>query len=160
VSSIRRLMSSRANGALSHGPITPEGKRKSSQNAVRHGLLAKIVVTQNESRRVFDEVFGGHFHSFEPVNGVELALTENMAASCWRLRRLWALENKMFNDALDAADSPDELTRLDAAFTQLADSPRYTVLQRYAATLDRTYDRALRNMILLRAKPPLRNEPT
>ena len=110
MSSIRQLMSSRANGALSRGPKTPEGKRKSSLNAVRHGLLSKIVVAQNESRHGFDLVFGDHFNTFEPTNGVELGFTETMAASAWRLRRLWALENKMMNDAIEAAGSADELT--------------------------------------------------
>lgn len=107
---------------------------------MRHGLLSRIVAMQNESRRGFGQLFGGHFKALEPTNGVELALT-------WRLHRLRAIDNKMLNDALAAAGAPDDLSR-------------FAALQRYAATLDRTYERALRNMILLRAKPPLRNEPS
>jgi hypothetical protein len=153
-------MSSRANGTLSRGPKTPDGKRKSSRNAVRHGLLSKIVVTQNESRHGFDLVFGDHFNTFEPTNGVELGFTETMAASSWRLRRLWALENKLMNDAIQAVDSPDELTQLATAYTQLVETPRHTLLHRYDTSLDRTYQRALRNMLLLRKKVPLPNEPS
>ena len=160
MSSIRQRMSSRANGALSRGPKTPEGKRKSSRNAVRHGLLSKIVVTGSESRHGFDLVFGDHFNTFAPVNGVELGFTETMATSTWHLRRLWCIENKMLDDAIAAVDSPDELTRFAAAFKQLAGTPEFNLLHRYATSLDRTYQRALRNMYLVCQKLQLPNEPS
>lgn len=162
MSSFRRIISSRANGALSRGPKTTEGKRKSSQNAVRHGLLSKTVIAQNESNPVFDMVLADHFNALKPANDAELALTKEMVESSYRLRRLWTLENKMMIEAMQTVDSPDELTRLANAFSQLAESPGYLVLDRYAVTLDRTYYRALRDILLLRKlrKQKLPKEPT
>ena len=56
MSSLRRAESSKANGALSKGPVTPEGKRNSSQNAIIHGLLADCIVLPGESEECFEEV--------------------------------------------------------------------------------------------------------
>src|SRR6516162_5893736 len=44
MSSFRQIESNRRNARLSTGPVTEEGKRKSRQNAVRHGLTAETVI--------------------------------------------------------------------------------------------------------------------
>src|SRR5579871_4025355 len=95
MSSLRRILSSRANGALSRGPLTPEGKRRSSQNAIHHGLLSDCVVLPGESLDTFAEVLAQHVDRFAPADGVELGMIEEMAAAYWRLRRSWAIENAL-----------------------------------------------------------------
>ena len=44
MSSEKRIAASQRNGALSRGPKTTAGKAISSRNALRHGLLAKVIV--------------------------------------------------------------------------------------------------------------------
>jgi hypothetical protein len=53
MSSLRRVQSSKANGAFSKGPVTPAGKQRSSPNSLRHGLCAKCIVLDYESRENF-----------------------------------------------------------------------------------------------------------
>ena len=100
MSSLRRILASRANAALSRGPITPEGGRRSAQNALRHGLLAECVVLPGGSHEAFDSLVNHHLDRFGPVDGVEFGMVEEMAASYWRLRRAWAIQNNLLDEAL------------------------------------------------------------
>jgi hypothetical protein len=85
MSSLRKVLSSRANGALSPGPSTLEAKRISSQNALYRGLFARCVVLENESREAFDTLMGQHLDRLKPFDGVELGMVEEMVAAHWRL---------------------------------------------------------------------------
>ena len=44
MSSFRQIEANRRNARLSTGPVTEEGKKKSRQNALRHGLTAETVI--------------------------------------------------------------------------------------------------------------------
>src|SRR6202521_3109250 len=116
MSSLRRLLASRANGARSLGPETPEGKCRSSQNATRHGLLSDCVVLPCESREGFDGLLAQHIQRFGPLDGVEFGMVEEMAASYWRLRRSWAIENSLLGDGLAAQPAGDDVARIAASF--------------------------------------------
>src|ERR1035441_4380923 len=113
-SSLRRILASRANGARSQGPATPQGKQRSSQNAVRHGLLARCIVMEKESLQSFEALLTQHLDSLQPVDGVEFGMVEEMVASYWRMRRAWAIETRMLEDAADTqagSDPPGPLPR-------------------------------------------------
>ena len=158
MSSFRRVNSSRANAARSRGPVTLEGKERASTNALRHGLLAECVVLKNESHECFDDLVTQHIQRFAPADGVEFAMIEEMAAANWRMRRAWAIENRLMEKAIRNQPPGDEMSRLADAFSQLAASPELNLLHRYEARLHRIYQRALDNLLLLR-EPELPNEP-
>ena len=158
MSSTRRIASSQANGALSRGPKTPEGKRRSALAAMRHGLLSRCVVVENESRDLFNLVLYSHRESFKPQNAVEEGMVEDIACAFWRLRRAMAVETSMLNSGVRRQEPVDELQRLELAFAGLADSNKFSVLNRYEARLQRSYQRALRNLTALRKEPPNRRK--
>jgi len=166
MSSLRRILASRANGARARGPVTPQGKQRSSQNAIRHGLLARCIVMQNESRESFEAHLTQHVDRLQPADGVEFGMIEEMAAASWRMRRAWALETRMLDNAVAgglaagdlAAGEPDTIDRMAAAFTTLAASPALGLMHRYETRLHLIYQRSLHNLLLLRAVLP--NEPS
>jgi hypothetical protein len=167
MSSLRRILSSRANGSRSGGPVTPEGKRRSAANSLRHGLLARCVVLENESREGFDALLSQFLDRFAPADGVEMGIVEEMLAALWRQRRAWAIETRLIDAA--TAEQPadrdgEELARLTAAFTALAGRPQLELVHRYETRLHNIFQRALYKLLLLRASPavhpPLPNEPS
>jgi hypothetical protein len=149
MSSLRRINASRANGRLSKGPATSDGQGRSSANAIRHGLLAKCVVLENESGPCFDRLVTEHTRRFAPADGVEFGMIEEMAAAYWRMRRAWAIENRLMEKALRHQPPGDEAARIAAAFSELAATPELNLLHRYEARLHRIYQRALFNLTLL-----------
>jgi len=44
MTSLRQIEANRRNARLSTGPTTEKGKRRSRQNAIRHGLTAETVI--------------------------------------------------------------------------------------------------------------------
>ena len=159
MSSEKRILSSRANGALSHGPVTAEGKQRSSLNSIRHGLLAKCVVLPTEDRSGFDILMDQHIQFYSPINDVERGVIEDMVASLWRLRRTWAIETQLQADAIDNQPPGDEVRRLAAAFTELASTPQLATLHRHETRLHNMRQRAMKNIHLLRTTPPSLNQP-
>src|ERR1039457_2649502 len=146
MSTLRRILASRANGALSKGPKTPSGKQRGTRNATGHGLLARSLVLENESPEGFAAVMADHIARLNPVDGVEYAMIEEMVASHWRLRRAWAIEARMLEKQIAAQTAAGDLDRTADAFSALADTPATALLHRYEARLHLMYQRAMHNL--------------
>src|ERR1700724_548909 len=89
----------RANGAKSRGPTTPEGKEKSSRNALKHGLTAGNgnILLDCEDHDQFDDVLNKLLGIHEPATPAETDLVEEMVACRWRTRRMWTIETGLLN---------------------------------------------------------------
>src|SRR5580693_5489560 len=97
MSSKLKRETARTNGAKSHGPATPEGKARSAANSRRHGLAAAAIVLPGESAEHFQLLLTDYMDQFHPQTGVEADLVEVMAVARWRLRRLLAVEARLFD---------------------------------------------------------------
>ena len=162
-SSTRRIEASRANGARSHGPVTDAGKEMSSQNAIKHGLLSRIVVLKNEGPTGFADVMAEHLERFQPADGVEYEIVEEMVTASWQLRRGWSIETRLLDESFnDAEPGTDGTSALVALFKNPDDAHAIELLQRYQTGHQCAYQRALSKLLRLRKelKPPEPNEPT
>ncbi len=119
----KQRAASRANGARSRGPKTPEGKARSSRNSLRHGLLARAVLLEGEHRARFDELVELLNSSLRPKTELDHLFIGKMAAAHWRQLRIWALEREG-NQSLG-----DREMRLDRQFFRTLD--RYFKMQKF-----------------------------
>jgi hypothetical protein len=151
---------SRANGAKSHGPITPEGKEKSSQNSVTHGFTAKkTVLLACENPEQFQEMLGYYADTYHPGSLVEKDLVAEMVACRWRMQRLRMIEtalmdSEMERDVPEAETSDDPGYRMAFAFRRLVDGSRaISLASRYESRLHRIHEHSHRTLRELQTNP-------
>ena len=82
----------RQNAKKSTGPRTPEGKARSSQNALKHGLLARDAVMADEDPAEYDRQLQILEENLFPKNAIEFELVLQIADSRWRMRRITRIE--------------------------------------------------------------------
>ena len=112
-----QIAANRRNAQKSTDPKTPEGKARSSQNAVRHGLLATISKLSVESLEGYSDHVQGYYDQFRPKNEFELGVVEEMAIASWHLRRAFAIENQMMENEMRACNhARNDLDRIALAF--------------------------------------------
>jgi hypothetical protein len=157
MNSQKRIIAARANGALSRGPKTPEGKAR-SRNVLRSRRLTECTVLDNEPRGAFHDLFNFHIDCFSPLDDVEMGMVEEMASAYWRIRRNWAIGNYLLETAAAAQPEGPELPRIAAAWSELSGKPQFAHLRRDETRLHVIYQRALYNLLILRTSKK-RSEP-
>ncbi|MBV9780036.1 MAG: hypothetical protein JOY62_08680, partial [Acidobacteriaceae bacterium] len=87
-----QIQANSVNGQLSIGPKTPEGKAKSSLNAVKTGLTGRTVLLPSDDAAAYQKHVQRFFDQYKPAGDEESALTQSLADTEWRLLRIPSLE--------------------------------------------------------------------
>jgi hypothetical protein len=96
MTSFRQIEANRRNARLSTGPVTEEGKKRSRQNAVRHGLTAETVIDALEDADDYAAFELAVTSDYDVHTAVERELVLRLASLLWRLRRATAIESGLF----------------------------------------------------------------
>jgi hypothetical protein len=99
----------RQNASLSTGPKTPNGKARSSRNAVRHGFRSELAVLPFEQADAWEQHRDGVVRSLAPVGTLEEALAFRVALCLWRLQRVAVYEVGTATAAIESV--ADEMAR-------------------------------------------------
>jgi len=141
-----QAFANRENSKFSTGPRTPEGKAASSQNSKAHGFCAADPVLPHEDRNQFNSLPECYKSDFEPTTAHGEFLVGQMAGARWKLDRAERIENAMFA----ALESPGDLATTEAlmaqAFMDKDAGTGFARLDRYRASLERTYHRCAREL--------------
>ena len=106
MASVAQIQANRSNAQKSTGPRTPQGKERASQNAIKHGLLAREAVIQGEDPEEFELFREGMLAELAPVGTVETMLAQRVVGLSWRLRRAERLQNAAFAALDDGEPTP------------------------------------------------------
>jgi hypothetical protein len=183
-----QIDANRLNAQKSTGPRTPEGKSRSAQNALKHGLLAQRTILVDEDEDQFDDIRRALFEDLSPDGPFEILLVERIVAQYWRLQRTLRMETALIEVLAKNQSQSPGLTRtlkylrkypdkesIDenndlviglAVADDLARETRLLKMQQYEARIENGFYRALRQLHEFRKyrpKPatpaPAPNEP-
>ncbi len=160
MSTTEKIRANRENAKKSTGPKTDSGKTCSSQNALKHGLLANDAVLPGEDPAEFDQ----HLTSFEdtylPRNRVEKEIVRQIADVSWRMQRLSRIETAVIaagiensrrinNDTGPMPEDRQERTHI-LGWAMLTRTKLLNNLARYDGHLSRRFFRGVELMIDIR----------
>ena len=82
-----RLIANRLNAKKSTGPRTEKGKRRSSMNALKHGMTSRFAMLADEDPDAFERRLFGWHDEFEPETDSERYRVEHAVHSSWLVQR-------------------------------------------------------------------------
>lgn len=104
-------MSNNENQLVAHSEVVEsssgEGYGAVRYNALKHGILSRLVVLPHEDGNAFSTLLDSLIEEHRPKGMVELHLLEELAAIIWRKRRVLMAEGARINEGLHrAVNSP------------------------------------------------------
>jgi len=165
MSQTNRAEINRKNAAHSTGPVSIEGKRRASLNAVRHGLTGQTVVLPSDDLAAYQETCRLYHNELKPVGLLETKVVQTIGDTNWRLDRICTMENSLFSLGFQEhsdsvpSDDPAIHSALAQAKAVQANADVLLRLSLYEQRLNRTLAQAkaelkdLQGRIVPRRKP-------
>jgi hypothetical protein len=135
-----RAQINRANAQHSTGPKSEAGKKKSSLNALRHGLTGQIVVMPAEDLQAYQRHLASFTDEYHPQGATEAHLVQALADTSWRLNRVAALETNLLNLSAVGEGIEDALAIAASLESQ---SKALATLSMHSQRLSRQFERTV-----------------
>ena len=168
MSTRKQRLANKRNAKNSTGPRTDQGKQRSSQNALKHGVYAVESVIPGEDPADFDKLCDEFGQRYLPDGPYERSLVRQMADAEWRMRRIMRLEADFIKYPVEQArerhnerhpnqPEPDlSLLRGQVLQTRTIELQRFA---RYEDTLGRRQRQAHKSLMECRKQEAQRDAP-
>ena len=132
----------RANAQKSTGPRSIPGKQRSRMNAVKHNLSGQNLILQESEVEAYNRMSTSMFNDLKPKSEPEHQIAQKIIDTNFRLNRLTAIENNLFNFGLTQNESSadqDDRIEVMAAQTRawIEHAATFDTIGRYEARLSR-----------------------
>jgi hypothetical protein len=157
----KQLEANRRNALLSHGPVTDAGRKRSSLNALRHGITGQVTTMTDEDRAAHDNFSKALMQDLAPEGAMEIQLAQRVATDSWRLNRISAVEDNLFalgqlqNGGQACPDVPQIDAALTTAHTFTQESKQLQLLTLYEQRINRAIQK---NLAMLKELQATRKE--
>jgi hypothetical protein len=155
----KQLAANRANAKKCTGPVTLDGKKRSSQNARRHGVTAQTTVMTEEDRIQHDTFCHKMLTDLDPVGSIETFLASSVAEDAWRLNNVRAQCNNIvaighFDGTGDLYDAehPEIHTAITDAQTFRDNAKTLELLSLYEQRIHRAFQKHFDQLKKLQAE--------
>jgi hypothetical protein len=157
-----QIRASKANGCLSNGPKTEEGRARSRRSALKHGLTGAGIVMPEEDAAEVERLSVALRQEFQADGEAERLLTHRMAAMFVRMERCATQETAALSErvrrVMDEFEAPEgvdaetaEQLRIEAGKIALFDpSEPACRARKYEAAAERCFYRSLTELRLLK----------
>jgi hypothetical protein len=154
-----QIEATRRNGARSRGPVTAEGKRRSSANALKHGLTAlHHLVLAGEDPDGLEGLTARLLGEIGAEGELEARLVRRLAVAFWKGERAERMEVALLDGAPDVKPPARGGTWEEADAAETFEVRRFNAIRGHQAAQGREISRCLRELRLLRREPLLAME--
>jgi hypothetical protein len=144
----------RAESTAGQGPKADAGRRRSSMNALRHGITGQVTTMTDEDRAAHDKLSSALMKDLAPEGAMEVQLAQRIATDSWRLNRISAVEDNLFalgqlqHGGQACANGPELDAALTMAHTFTQESKQLQLLSLYEQRINRSLQK---NLALLKS---------
>ena len=152
----KQLEANRKNAKLG-GVKTIRGKNKIKYNAMKHGLLAKQIIVENDEKKEYFNLSSKLYDELNPESEIEKILVERVITNTWRLRRCLQIEMTSMDYQRDKTMTGIRLDDSEGQIVQkskisMINSKEMEKILRYESMIEKGLFKALNELQYIKSK--------